>query len=134
MSDELMNDWIGVALDGTLAYYGGWQGIEHIGVPIPRMLERVKQWIAEGRTVKILTARAGDIKAVWPIMDWLKEHGIGGLEITDKKDFGMIELWDDRCVQIISNTGLIATEVERKIGFLESHPDTIKKDQEATNG
>jgi hypothetical protein len=31
--------WIGVDLDGTLAHYDGWKGIDHIGEPIkPRGL------------------------------------------------------------------------------------------------
>ena len=34
--------WIGVDLDGTLAEYHGWKGSEHIGPPIPLMVERVK--------------------------------------------------------------------------------------------
>jgi len=41
--------WIGVDLDGTLAEYGDWIGIEHIGKPIPLMIARVKSWIAEGK-------------------------------------------------------------------------------------
>ena len=26
--------WLGVDLDGTLAHYDGWKGIDHIGMPI----------------------------------------------------------------------------------------------------
>lgn len=37
--------WIGVDLDGTLAVYKGWNGPEHIGEPIPIMIDRVKLWI-----------------------------------------------------------------------------------------
>lgn len=29
-----MGGWIGVDLDGTLAEYTGWKGVEHIGEPI----------------------------------------------------------------------------------------------------
>ena len=50
--------WIGVDLDGTLAKYGSWNGGQ-IGDPIPLMVERVKQWIAEGVEVRIFTARVG---------------------------------------------------------------------------
>ena len=49
--------WIGVDLDGTLAYYDGWKGPEAIGEPIPRMVDRVLGWVNEGREVRILTAR-----------------------------------------------------------------------------
>ena len=49
--------WIGVDLDGTLAEYLGWQGMGHIGEPIAPMVERVKAWLAEGKDVRIFTAR-----------------------------------------------------------------------------
>ena len=32
---------IAVDLDGTLARYDGWKGIDHIGDPIPLMVSRV---------------------------------------------------------------------------------------------
>ena len=47
--ERLMNDvkyvdkskaWIGTDLDGTLAKYDGWKGWQHIGDPIPKMVER----------------------------------------------------------------------------------------------
>lgn len=101
-----MSGWIGVDLDGTLAEYGGWVGPEHIGPPIPSMLARVRRWILEGKEVKIFTARAAIPEQVVPVMEWLKKHGLGGLEVTNVKDFGMIELWDDRCVRVITNTGM----------------------------
>ena len=40
-----MKGWIGVDLDGTLAHYDKWRGVEHIGKPVPVMLERVKKWL-----------------------------------------------------------------------------------------
>lgn len=49
--------WIGVDLDGTLAYYDGWKGEHHIGDPIPEMLDRVKGWLEQGYEVRIVTAR-----------------------------------------------------------------------------
>lgn len=100
-----MQSWIGVDLDGTLAHYDKWQGIDHIGEPIVPMLERVKRWIADGNRVKIFTARVCETAAIEPIQVWLTKHGIGHLEITNMKDFGMVELWDDRCVQVTPNTG-----------------------------
>lgn len=101
--------WIGVDLDGTLAHYDGWKGIEHIGDPIPKMLERVKRWVEAGMNVKILTARCCRMserdEQVDMIHDWLITHGLPRLEVTNIKDFGMIELWDDRAVQVVPNTG-----------------------------
>lgn len=98
------NGWIGVDLDGTLAHYDGWKGADHIGLPIPDMLRRVREWVAAGRKVKIFTARACVPEQCEPIRAWLAVHGLE-LEITNVKDFHMVELWDDRAVQVIPNTG-----------------------------
>jgi len=98
--------WIGVDLDGTLAHYDEWKGVDHIGGPVPAMLERVKKWVEEGRTVKIFTARASapdfDLAVVH---EWLKANGLPELEVTNAKDYAMIECWDDRCIQVEPNTG-----------------------------
>jgi hypothetical protein len=125
-----MSGWIGVDLDGTLAEYGGWKGPTHIGRPIPRMVERVKAWLAEGKDVRIFTARAypyetsgivgehgasdvwtptetpRDVSfAVAAIQDWCTVVFGQPLPVTCVKDFGMIELWDDRAIQVRVNTG-----------------------------
>lgn len=97
--------WIGVDLDGTLAHYDSWNGVNRVGDPIIRMLDRVKLWLKEGREVRIFTARASMPGHEKPIQEWLTKHGIGGLRITNVKDFDMTELWDDRAVQVIPNTG-----------------------------
>lgn len=101
-----MEGAIAVDLDGTLAYYDDWCGIEHIGEPILLMLNRVKKWISEGKRVKIFTARVGDPETIPYIESWLEKHGIGGLEITNIKGYDIVELWDDRAIQIIPNTGI----------------------------
>lgn len=105
-----MSGWIGVDLDGTLAHYDGWKGIEHIGEPISAMLDRVKAWHYAGKTVKIFTARVScaepeRAEVIGHIFRWLETHGLPPMEVTCVKDFGMVELWDDRCVQIVMNTG-----------------------------
>lgn len=97
--------WIGVDLDGTLAYHNKFRGIDYIGKPIPIMLYRVKRWIEKGYTVKIVTARASDPEAIPPVKAWLKKHGLGELEVTNEKDYDMVELWDDRAVRVMCNTG-----------------------------
>ena len=100
--------WIAVDLDGTLAKYGRYS--ESIGEPIEPMINRVKRWLAKGKEVRVLTARVepGDIQ--WDQMvrvhDWVKEHIGVGLEVTDRKDHEMIELWDDRVVQVEKNEGV----------------------------
>lgn len=37
---------------------------------------------------------------------WLLKHGIGELAVTNVKDFGMAELWDDRAVRVLTNQGV----------------------------
>ena len=106
-----MAGWIGVDLDGTLATYAGWQGADHIGAPVECMISRVKQWIADGIEVRIFTARVSPVghddlrPVVISIQAWCLRHIGCELPITHCKDYGMVELWDDRCVQIIPNTG-----------------------------
>lgn len=102
--------WFGVDLDGTLAEYWGWLGEAHIGEPVPAMLERVKQWTAEGIEVRIFTARVQEASALPHIEAWLTKHGIGGLKVTNVKDYGMVRLYDDRCVQVEANTGRLIGE------------------------
>lgn len=108
--------WIGVDLDGTLAHYNGWVSPEHVGEPVPAMAARVRRWLKAGRAVKIFTARVSKVDRTlvgddYPalvrrvIQDWTEKHFGVRLEVTCEKDFGMVELWDDRCVQVIPNTG-----------------------------
>ena len=118
-----MNGWIGVDLDGTLAEYHGWNG--GVGKPIARMVERVKRWIADGIEVRIMTARVSNgggfseeskrdaddafvAEQRVLIQEWCKEHLGVVIPVTHEKDFRMVELWDDRAVQVIPNTGLRA--------------------------
>lgn len=116
MSKGHFNGWIGVDLDGTLAEYNGWKGPGHIGAPIMPMVERVKGWLAEKKDVRIFTARVyaptNDASAqkdaavaLLTIQTWCKNVFGRELPVTCTKDYGMIELWDDRCVQVRPNTG-----------------------------
>lgn len=109
-----MTPWIGVDLDGTLAHYDEWIGPEHIGAPIWPMIRRIHAWLDEGIEVRIFTARVYCREDADPapreaqievIHTWLQTHGLPKLAVTNVKDFGMIQLWDDRAVQIVPNTG-----------------------------
>lgn len=102
------NHWIGVDLDGTLAEYTVWKGFEDIGKIIPTMADRIKIWLKQGKMVKIFTARAsGGEQAISYIQNWMLKNGLPVLEITNVKDHNMIELWDDLCVSVETNTGKI---------------------------
>ncbi len=111
-----MSGWIGVDLDGTLAKYNGWQGPLHIGEPIQPMLDRVKNWLLQGIEVRIVTARVSWIEdnnesleqsfmCRYTIDKWCEQWLGKTLLITNEKDYGMLELWDDRCKQVVPNTG-----------------------------
>jgi hypothetical protein len=111
--------WIGVDLDGTIAHYDGWKGPAHIGAPIPAMVERVQAWLKAGRQVKIFTARVGPqkdvndiIRAREAIVKWCQVHIGQELEITATKDFACVEIYDDRAIQVIPNTGELAVPVK----------------------
>ena len=111
---EVSEGWTGVDLDGTLAVYDGWQGIDHVGAPIPLMVERVKAWIAAGVDVRIFTARVHKnqdgrniaVVRYW-IEKWCLEHIGKVLPVVNEKDYGMTCLFDDRCVRVEHNTGVI---------------------------
>jgi hypothetical protein len=115
--------WIGVDLDETLAVYDKPNGLKVIGKPIPKMVNRVKRWITEGETVKIFTARVSEYTCnivgekredvIKAIQEWTLKHIGKKLEVTNEKDHGMIELWDDRCIQVEPNTG------ERKLRMIK---------------
>jgi len=103
--------YIGVALDGTLAHYDGWKGPEHVGDPVPEMLSRVRRWLSEGFEVRIFTARVSPqpdhahVLARAAIDQWVMTHIGKPLAVTCQRDVGMVELWDDRCVQVVTNRG-----------------------------
>lgn len=119
-----MSGWIGVDLDGTLAHNGNPGDVYDgsIGPPVPRMVERVKQWLAEGIEVRICTARVnprnrqdvgGPLMKVpldvgsqtYEIYTWCVQHIGKALPVTCEKDYEMMELWDDRAVGVERNTG-----------------------------
>lgn len=110
MSELNENSWIGVDLDGTLAFYDIWRGPEHIGEPVPKMLSRVLEWLSDGKTVKIFTARAADSDNIPFIEEWCQNYIGRVLPITNVKDPDMIELWDDRAKQVTPNTGDLIEE------------------------
>lgn len=115
--------WIAVDLDGTLAYYEKWISADHIGAPIPAMVERVKQWLSEGKEVRIFTARVDiglptshapeatrqqlrEFERVRDmIQDWCELHIGTRLPVTNVKDYAMWEMWDDRAVRVMKNEG-----------------------------
>ncbi len=125
--------WIGVDLDGTLAEYLGWQGMGHIGKPIAPMVERVKAWLAVGKDVRIFTARVCSSQSQEDLDVFLREYTrwcfqVFGrqLPVTSEKDWKMIKLWDDRCVQIMPNIGIMVQDaLAREVQSMKN--DDVKR-------
>ena len=117
--------WIAVDLDGTLSEYHGWVDCDSIGAPIPAMVARVKRWLSEGREVRIFTARYADtndrdrVRFVTTLSEWTFKHIGQVLPVTGTKDCDMIELWDDRAVQVETNTGRMLGYSPRGLEVLE---------------
>jgi len=123
--------WIGFDLDGTLAEYDGWQGVEHIGKPIKKMCDQIKKLHSEGTEVKILTARVAPRKdgtspdgARKYIEKWCDKN-LGFIPpITHEKDSLMEKLYDDRVEQVIPNTGITIEEASRSL-FEKGQKDKV---------
>lgn len=106
--------WIGVDLDGTLAHHDRGAGVGSVGAPVPLMVARVRAWLAAGRQVRIVTARAcgqaglvDQREQVAMVRAWCLLHLGQALEVTASKDFDMVELWDDRAHAVQTNTGRV---------------------------
>jgi hypothetical protein len=115
--------WVGVDLDGTLAEYHGWKGHTHVGAPIKPMVERIKRWLVEGRVdIRIVTARVSssdeleNAETRLAIRTWCQIHIGRTFPIVCCKDFDMLELWDDRAVQVEANTGNLIGRSTRGLG------------------
>lgn len=129
-----MQKWLGIDFDGTLSKYDGWVSCSHVGDPVSQMVDRIKffQKKFPDIEVRIFTARwypmayvlrdkitQEDILQCEPNSDehrsflsafaiqvFCLDHFGFVVPITCMKDFGMIELWDDRCVQVYPNEGI----------------------------
>jgi hypothetical protein len=104
------NGWIGFDLDGTLAKYTTWNGPTVIGEPIKPMVDLLQAYIAQGVKVKIFTARVASSNedkdiARKAIEKWCIVNIGYIIPVTAEKDFGMIALYDDRCIHVQLNTG-----------------------------
>ena len=135
----LEGGWIGVDLDGTMFTYYEWVGWNVFGEPIKPMIERIQAWVEAKIQVRIVTARIGlpwaktengmllyssklmhhckvtgnafsDAMMMRAIQDHCVSHGLPRLEVQPHKDVNMIELWDDRAIQVVANTGRTLAE------------------------
>jgi hypothetical protein len=114
-----------VDMDGTLFEYHGWTKWNEFGPPIKLMVDRVLAWHAEGRDVRVFTARMplpqdemveqtcyktgekfNGVMMKKAIADHCEAHFGIRLRAQCYKDLNTIEIWDDRAVGVVANTGL----------------------------
>ena len=119
----------GVDLDSTLATFDEWEGPEVIGELIPRMGIRVRAWLAMGDRVDIFTARVHPSHGpeeveigTRAVKKWFVD--LFGVEpiVTCQKDPEWEDIWDDKTVQVIPNTG------ERADGVVDVDLETDEAD------
>lgn len=119
----LWRDWLEphilVDFDCTLAYYDGWTGPTTLGTPILPMVTKIKRWLFEGKKVIIFTARMTknypdkvlsdkelfDVEEA--IKSWCEEHIGRRLLVTNEKTYYSVVIYDDRAIQVETNTGRI---------------------------
>lgn len=113
---------IGLDLDGTAAFYEKFIAPDNIGAPIPEMVRKVKEALAQGDEVVIFTARVnpgqGSGKdaldatvAFLAIAEFSKKTFGQLLAITHEKSRHFTEMWDDRGRQVAENTGVFVTDI-----------------------
>jgi len=115
-----IEEWVGFDLDGTLATYDRWRGDDHIGKPVELMVRRLLHYIEKGYRCKIFTARVAPLegrdtaRVTRIIQDWCEAHIGHRLEVTCIKDQGLLQHFDDRCIQVVKNTGKIVINQRNK--------------------
>lgn len=114
--------WVGVDLDGTLAVYDKWRGIDHIGEPVPAVLRYVLDLLHSGVEVRIFTARVQEgERAIGAIMEWCLKHIGQALPVTNVKDMNMVFMLDDRAFTVQKNTGVFLVEPPTAADVLWHH-------------
>lgn len=111
--------WIGVDLNGTLAEYMPWKDGKLAGRMLAPMKYRVQKWLAQGYEVRIFTARADEQKTIVAVQEWLTANGLPALAVTNVKDRYMVELWDDRVVQVEPNTGMPVRKSKSRVADIQ---------------
>jgi hypothetical protein len=88
----------GVDFDGTLV-----KGGEGFNEPVMPMVNLVRKWLAEGEDVIIFTARGWQKN----VEDFCVKYFGKPLVVTNVKQRGMSEWYDDRAIAVERNTGRI---------------------------
>lgn len=139
---QLPEGWVGFDLDGTVAQYTEFKGWQHIGDPVPGMINFIKKLRASGIQCKIFTARcSAESRAIdgltfeqveKVIQDWTEKYIGERLPVTSEKGCSMICFFDDSAVQINKNTGCITAGEKGFAPFVDKLITAIKDKNVAT--
>lgn len=116
--------WIAVDLHDTLV-----DGRD-LSAPKPEMIERVKKMLADGKTVKIFTAWVADDPTgenEKKVKEWCEEHFGRALGVTNEKDPGMTDLWDDKAHGIDEIDAPVEKMIREEHGKFHVYSRTGKK-------
>lgn len=118
--------WDGYDLDRTLVLHDKMDDVLELGKPIMPMIEHMKKTIKGGRKVKIFTARVSFAderinNAVRKVIQdyFFKLVGVM-LEVTNIKDQGMRNLYDDRAYHVVPNEGVIVGQENKEDGVVNA--------------
>lgn len=122
--------WYGFDLDGTLAKYDGWRGIDHIGEPVKPMVELIRRMHDEGKVVKIMTARVAPKEkpetkpSPYRTGNWcIQEPGVQTWALKD--EWTPLEFIQEWCYRVL---GFIPEIVYQKDHLmLELYDDRVKQ-------
>lgn len=103
----IFQEVIAFDLDGTLAKYDNWKGLNHIGEPIIPIINKLKKYLANNEKCCIFTARATSEKNKEPIKKWLIKNIGREIPITNIKNTNIKKFYDDRAIAVEKNTGKI---------------------------
>lgn len=132
--------WHGFDLDGTLAVYDKWEGIDHIGEPVAPMVDLITRMHENNEVVKIVTARVSPRKVPEvkdnpyrgiPVPDYAKIDNAGfGLTMTLGAMYAM-DTWTARefiidwCLKYLSFIPEITHEKDHLM--LDLYDDRVKQ-------
>ena len=111
--------WIGLDLDGTFAQSTARFDLDSIPPPNPYMVNILWRCLRSGYEVKVFTARAYEHETQVPLIhNWLTEHKLPLLGVTNLKDKNMIALFDDRAINVNRATG-VSDRINQLIDLVE---------------
>lgn len=131
--------YVAFDLDGTLAVHKSGDSTDHVGEPIPAMVELARQYLRAGVHVRVITARcapvysdAGEQAAM--VSAWLAKHVTYDMpydiRVQGYKCGRMEKLYDDRAIGVVRNEGITLVEqatahLQAEILRLNDHIDAL---------